>query len=153
MSLVHLDLAAASVLAGLLGWATLRDLERYEIPDAASLGLVAIGLALSPWSAVTQPQAALLGAALGYGVFAGLGELYFRRTGIDGLGLGDAKLLAAAGAWLGWAALPLVVGLAAVSALCFAVITRRRRLAFGPWLSMAFWMIWVARGMTGLDGL
>ena len=149
MDVIHLNLAAALVLAVMLAWVTLHDLERYEIPDAASLGLVVVGLALSPWSMVTQPQAAFLGAAVGYCVFAGLGEIYFRRTGTDGLGLGDAKLLAAAGAWLGWAALPLVVGLAAVSALCFAVITCRHRLAFGPWLSTAFWIIWVAR-TTGL---
>ena len=42
--------------------------------------------------------------------------------GIEGLGLGDAKLLAAAGAWVGLAALPSVILLAAVAALTVTVL-------------------------------
>lgn len=145
MTVLHLSLFAGLILLAMLSWATLLDLDRYEIPDAASLGLVVVGLALSPWSAVTHPQDAVLGAALGYGFFAVLGEIYFKRTGQDGLGLGDAKLLAAAGAWLGWSELPYVAGLAASSALCFALITGQKRLPFGPWLSTVFWMIWMVR--------
>jgi S1-C subfamily serine protease len=44
--------------------------------------------------------------------------------GRDGLGLGDAKLMAAAAAWLGWLALPGVVVMGAVTALVFAVSAR-----------------------------
>jgi leader peptidase (prepilin peptidase)/N-methyltransferase len=69
-----------------------------------------------------------------------------------GIGLGDAKLLAAAGAWLSWQALPGVVLIATILAVVFAVATslwRRTPLAaaarvpFGPYLSVAIWLVWL----------
>ena len=50
-----------------------------------------------------------------------------------------------AGAWLGWQPLAGLVAGASLSALAFAIITGQRRLAFGPWLAGAFWLIWVGR--------
>jgi leader peptidase (prepilin peptidase)/N-methyltransferase len=44
----------------------------------------------------------LIGAVLGYGIPWLIGEIYFRITGREGLGLGDSTLLAAVGALLGW---------------------------------------------------
>lgn len=139
------EMIASAWLGGVLGWICVVDLRRFQIPDAASLGLIAFGLGFSPWSALVTPATALFSAALGYGMFAGIGALFFRWKGEDGLGLGDAKLLAAAGAWLGLRDLPVLVAIAAVSALAFAVLTRQRRIAFGPWLAGAFWVIWLVR--------
>ncbi|MEL6463988.1 MAG: A24 family peptidase [Pseudomonadota bacterium] len=140
-----LEMIASVWLGAVLAWICLVDLRRFQIPDAASLGLVAVGLGFSPWSALITPAFALVGASIGYGVFAGIGALFFRWKGEDGLGLGDAKLLAAAGAWLGPRDLPILVAVAAISALCFAALTQRRRIAFGPWLAAAFWTIWLVR--------
>ncbi len=44
----------------------------------------------------------LLGAALGYGLPWLVGEIYYRITKREGLGLGDSMLLAVIGALLGW---------------------------------------------------
>lgn len=44
----------------------------------------------------------LLGAGIGYGFPWLIGEIYYRVTGREGLGLGDSKLLAVIGALLGW---------------------------------------------------
>jgi len=44
----------------------------------------------------------LVGAAVGYGLPWAIGELYYRITGREGLGLGDGMLLAVVGALLGW---------------------------------------------------
>jgi leader peptidase (prepilin peptidase)/N-methyltransferase len=125
------------------------DLRTYRIPDWLSLPLVACGLA---WAALAQPDrwpAHAIGAAAGYASLAAFGELYFRLRGRDGLGLGDAKLFAAGGAWLGWQALPLVLALAAVAGLVFALATGRRgrhaRIAFGPWLALGIWLAWLFR--------
>jgi leader peptidase (prepilin peptidase)/N-methyltransferase len=71
--------------------------------------------------------------------------------GRDGLGGGDAKLAAAAGAWLGAAALPTVIFLAAVSGLVMALglrVSGRKvggevKLPFGPPLCTAIWIIWL----------
>jgi len=44
----------------------------------------------------------LVGAAVGYGLPWAIGEIYFRVTKREGLGLGDGMLLALVGALLGW---------------------------------------------------
>ena len=87
----------------------------------------------------------IIGAVSGYALFAGLGLAYRRLRGVDGLGLGDAKLLAAGGAWLGWTAIPFVV-LAAAGALVFELIRTRGQASartvviLGPWLAGAIWL-------------
>ena len=66
--------------------------------------------------------------------------LVIRRTGI---GLGDAKLLAALGAWLGWQTLPvLAVGAALIM---LAVYFRRREKPFGTGLALVATVILIAR--------
>lgn len=144
MAPINPEWMATPVLGLFLGWICIVDLRSFRIPDPASLGLLGIGLAISPLSGVASPVSALIGAIAGYGIFAAIGWIYFRRTGVEGLGLGDAKLLGAAGAWLGWAALPGVIGVAAIGGLAFAALSGRRRLAFGPWLAVASWLHWIA---------
>jgi leader peptidase (prepilin peptidase)/N-methyltransferase len=124
------------------------DFRTYRIPDWLSLPLVAAGLA---WIALTEPErwsAHLVGAAAGYLSLAGFGALYFRLRRREGLGLGDAKLFSAGGAWLGWQALPLVLAVAAVAGLMFALAIGRRSaapVAFGPWLALGIWLGWLVR--------
>lgn len=129
-----------------IAWIDARSL---RIPDRLSLPLIGLGLC---WAAL-QPDAPvvphLIGAALGYGVLAIIGSAYFRRTGTEGLGLGDAKLFAAAGAWLGWQALPQVLLIAATTGLIFALIRKSQgasgpaQMAFGPWLALGIWLVWI----------
>jgi leader peptidase (prepilin peptidase)/N-methyltransferase len=72
--------------------------------------------------------------------------------GREGLGQGDAKLLAAAGAWLGWEALPVVVFIGAVLGLALVLLRRRpgqkldaaTALPFGAPLALATWVMWLA---------
>ena len=65
----------------------------------------------------------------------------------EGLGLGDAKLFAASGTWLGLPLLPYVLLIAALGGLAWALIARAQgRLAFGPWIALGFWCVWLARG-------
>jgi len=91
------------------------------------------------------------GAALGYLFLAGVAWAYRRLRGREGLGLGDAKLFAAAGAWVGAFALPSVLLGAAVSALAAAAVmvlcgrslSRSSALPFGPFLAAATWAVWL----------
>jgi leader peptidase (prepilin peptidase)/N-methyltransferase len=139
----------------LLGWTLLAlgwiDWKTMRLPDALTLPLLGLGLAAS-W---TDSQAALLsgviGAVAGYGALFALRVLYRRVRGREGLGQGDAKLLAAGGAWLGWQALPWVVLLAALLGLLLALVQRVRgggltaetALPFGPALAFAIWIVWI----------
>ena len=139
----------------LLGWAllglSLVDVLDFRLPDVVTLPLVAGGILLSLWLPDRNPLAHIIGAAAGFAVLYAISVLYRRARAREGLGLGDAKLAAAAGAWLGWLALPAVV-----LAACFvsfvwigvALIFRGRvvlgeRIAFGVPLSLAFWLVWL----------
>jgi leader peptidase (prepilin peptidase) / N-methyltransferase len=90
----------------------------------------------------------LIGAALGFAVFALIATMYRRWRGHDGLGLGDAKLLGAAGAWVGWTGLPSIVLIASLAALVVALPmamrvagrTTQHEVAFGPYLAGATWI-------------
>ena len=143
-----------------LGWVLLAlgwiDVLSFRLPDFLTLPLILAGLAECLWLEPEGLVGRTLGAAVGYTSFRLLAWGYRRLRGRDGLGEGDAKLLAAGGAWLGVAALPDIVISAAVSGLvCAGVIrlTGRRlestsMLPFGPFLAAGIWILWLA-GVAG----
>jgi leader peptidase (prepilin peptidase) / N-methyltransferase len=140
---------ATAVLTLLLVAIAVIDHKTLRIPDTLSLPLLACGFWAGPVIYATPWYDHAVGAVAGYGVFAAIGGWYFRRNGTEGLGLGDAKVFAAAGAWLGWQALPVVLLIAAAGGLVSAVAqgqhNARAGLAFGPWLALAIWVVWVMR--------
>jgi len=139
-----LDTVISIGLALVLVIAALIDLREMILPDRLTLPLIPLGWAMALHGAPDLTER-LSGSAAGFAAFAGIAALYRRWRGRDGLGLGDAKLLAAAGAWVGWRDLPSVVLLGAATALVWALITRRdpgRPLPFGPFLAAAFWLVW-----------
>ena len=129
---------------GLLG---VVDVLALRLPDLITLPLGVAGLVLAPGLLGAPLKDHVIGAAAGYLVLALLGWAYARIRGRDGLGLGDAKLLAVAGAWLGWQALPNVVVLACAGGLAWAAIRLLQRgragltepIAFGLPLCAAIW--------------
>jgi len=134
----------AALLAAWLAWASMIDAKHLILPDYLTLPLIPLGLLLVRWQPPDLTDR-LTGACLGFAVFAAIGALYRRLRGRDGLGLGDAKLLAGAGAWVGWQGLPSVVLIAALLGLVWALITRARsdrQLPFGPFLALGFWLVW-----------
>ena len=147
-------LAASMPLAGALAVLSAIDLRSFRLPDAITLPLIAAGLVLAwlAWqsgveSALWRPVAAAAGFLFLYAVAL----TYRRLRGRDGLGLGDAKLLAAAGAWLGFSGLPTVMlwatgvalGCIAAAALMGRQVDGASRIPFGPFLALGFWMVWV----------
>lgn len=139
----------------LLGWTLLLlstiDLLALRLPDILTFPLLAAGLALSLWLPDRDPLAHVIGAAVGFVAFYGIALAYRRARGREGLGLGDAKLAAAAGAWLGWQALPSMVLIACAAGFVWiglAVAMRGKsalsqEIAFGVPLCFAFWIVWL----------
>ena len=137
-------------LGAVLAIAALIDWRRMILPDWITLPLIPLGWAMSLLGSPSLSDR-LLGSLAGFALFAGIAVLYRRWRERDGLGLGDAKLLAAAGAWIGWRDLPSVVLLSAVAALGWALIARRdpeQPLPFGPFLAGAFWLVWQFGGLA-----
>jgi leader peptidase (prepilin peptidase)/N-methyltransferase len=138
-----------------LGWALLVlaiiDALVFRLPDVLTLPLAVLGLAVTAWTDRSDLLDHAAGAALGFAVLAGIAWLYHWVRGKHGLGLGDAKLAAAAGAWLGALNLPIVVLFAAIGGLVLAGVAAIRRgqsalaepVPFGVPLSLAIWLVWL----------
>lgn len=124
-----------------LGWI---DAETGLLPDMLSLPLLWLGLLVNLGGAFTALPDAVLGAAAGYLALWCVCYVFLLFTGRMGMGHGDFKLLAALGAWLGWASLPWVLlvssSLALIAALALRLAGRLKAgepLHFGPYLAAA----------------
>ncbi len=140
----------------LLGWGLLAlawiDWCHMILPDVLTLPLVLLGLGATLW---LEPEALAnhaAAAAIAYLLFRLIAWTYRRLRGRDGLGEGDAKLMAAAGAWVGVTALSSVLLGGALLTLLAAVIGAMRRgeglratarLPLGPGLCAALWLVWL----------
>lgn len=151
------ETAGVALLAScVLGWALLAlavtDRRCFLLPDALTLPLLGLGLAATGCFDPAALGAHGLAAALGWLGFVLLARLYRSLRGREGLGLGDAKLLAGSAAWVGPAGVPGVVLVASLLGLCEVAILRLRRgaplpgnlrIAFGTWLAVGLWLIWL----------
>lgn len=153
---------AASEIDGWVLWATcglgwglltlaLIDAREMILPDAFTLPLAAAGLGVAALLQRELPISNLIGATAGFAVFFLVARAYSLLRGREGLGAGDAKLVAAAGAWVSWEGLPGVVFLAAATALLVVATNAAlgsaprpgQKLAFGPYLCLGIWLIWL----------
>ena len=77
------------------------DLQHRILPNVITLPGIVLGLA---FSAAFPPGwlAAAIGAIAGGGALYLIAEAYYRVRGVEGLGMGDVKMLAMIGAFLGW---------------------------------------------------
>ena len=138
-----------------LGWTLLAlgwiDWTHLRLPDVLTLPLLLAGLGCT---ALLDPAATpdhALAAALGYAAFRLLSWSYRRLRGREGLGEGDAKLLAASGAWVGLAGLSPVVLSGALAGLAIALVRSRRLrsgglragtvVPFGTALAVGTWLV------------
>jgi len=135
-----------SLLVLILLYLSYIDLRSFRLPDFVTLPLIVTGILFNLLSSVgfTDAASATTGAVLGYGSLWLLNRLYRLSKKQDGMGMGDAKLLAALGAWLGWAALPSILLIASVSGLIGGLIYLKLRkksthhaFPFGPFLAFA----------------
>lgn len=144
-----------SAFAAVLGWTLLGlaliDLRHLEVPDAVSLPLIPAGLAATWWVEPQAVPAHAAAAALAAGAIWLLGAAYRRVRGHDGIGGGDVRLFAVAGAWVGLAALPGVLFLSGAFGLLAAAVLVRGgwvesdgRIPFVPALAAAVWVVFLA---------
>ena len=126
------NIAAAAILV----LAAIIDIRTGRIPDRLVLAGAAVGLVLAPLNAQRGLSSGLLG-----GIAAGLIMLLLNRITRDGLGLGDAKLFACIGIYLGMedtlAAMVAAVVLSGIYSLiliCVNSENKKRELPFAPFI-------------------
>jgi leader peptidase (prepilin peptidase) / N-methyltransferase len=138
-----------------LGWTLLLlaaiDWRVQLLPDVISLPLLAAGLSAAFFFARESWLDHLIGAAAGFLALALISQLYRLLRGREGLGLGDAKLLAALGAWVAWEGLPTILLWGSLLGLLFALgravtggsVRLSDRLPFGVFLASGGWLVWL----------
>ncbi|QGZ62398.1 prepilin peptidase [Paraburkholderia acidisoli] len=134
---------AAFALCAVLIAASAIDLEHQMLYDELTQPLLWAGLIVNFAGTFTGLHEAVIGAIAGYLALWCVYWLFRLLRGIEGMGHGDFKLLAALGAWLGWSALPQIVVIAAVAGAIVGVaatLSGRMRfeepLPFGPYLAV-----------------
>ena len=133
-------LILALIYLAYIDWGTLR------LPNAITFPLIFLGIAFN-WVSdlrLATPSSAFFGAALGYTLLWALNAAYHFLKNRNGIGMGDAKLLAALGAWLGWSSLPSILLIASTSGIVGGIIWLQYRghqlqqaFPFGPFLAIA----------------
>jgi len=135
------------------------DARHYIIPDALTAAAIALAFLNAGMDDGGAPlagiaEAALRGAVLA-AAFLAVRAVYGRVRGRQAIGLGDVKLAAVAGAWLGWMAMPIAVEIAALAALAAyglrhlaggAPIRLTEKVPFGLFFAPAIWVCWFVEG-------
>jgi leader peptidase (prepilin peptidase)/N-methyltransferase len=154
-------LGARLVLAAILIALFFIDFEHQLLPDALTLPGIAVGIAASVFAS-PGITSSLIGAALGAAILLAIRWLWKRATGVDGMGLGDVKMLAMIGAFLGWQNVWLVLFVAslagAITGITIAATRRgsmKSKLPFGTFLAVAalFASFWGDRLIAWYVGL
>lgn len=140
-----IDLVRAALILVLV-YLSYIDFRSFRLPDVITMPLIVLGLSFNGLSQLrfVNIESALWGAILGYGVLWILNFLYRFIKKQDGIGMGDAKLLAALGAWLGWSVLPKLLLIASFAGIIGGLLylqwrgqNTRSAFPFGPFLAFA----------------
>ena len=122
------------------------DLEHYIIPDELTFPLMIIGFLKSfdpNLNTAIFPNFvnSMIGGIFGYFLIWSIIFFYKQVRKKEGMGLGDAKLLAVAGFWFGWVSVPLIIFLSSLIGLLSilpSLLTKKRKLSsqipFGPYI-------------------
>ena len=142
--------AIATVFAWMMIVLFFTDYDHQLLPDAVTLPGFGIGLALAWWSPFLGEAgwprivASATGAALGSGILWGIGALYARIRGVEGMGFGDVKMMALVGAFVGPAGVAFTLFAASIVGAAIGLIiiplkdrTLRHALPFGCFLAPA----------------
>lgn len=158
-ALIYLVLGCALIVA------TFIDIDHFIIPDEISLGGCVAGLLFSALVPELHGQtswlrglaASAIGLLVGGGVLfaiAWIGSAILRK---DAMGMGDVKLLAALGAFLGWESTFFIIGLSSMlgASLGLSLIFIRRHrwgapMPFGPSIVAAA-LIWILGGSRWME--
>jgi leader peptidase (prepilin peptidase)/N-methyltransferase len=151
---------ATALVSCMLGWTMLAiavsDAERFIVPDVLSLPAIPAGLIATRFLAEPEAAGGLLlehciAAVAGGAALYAVKRLYLAWRQREGLGLGDVKLAAVAGAWTGLQGLTYVLLLACLVAIAYVVLSNLRNLRaieataavpFGVFLGPSIWLVW-----------
>jgi len=140
------------VFIAMLIAASFIDLNFRIIPNRINLGGWLLAICVSFFWGFTTYQSAILGGLLGFGMFFLLSYLYEKIKKIEGLGMGDVKMMGWLGSWLGIEYLVYVILIGSISGLVFGLIAMvkskqglKTAIPFGPFLAFGAFIAWILK--------
>ncbi|RKQ63470.1 type 4 prepilin peptidase 1 [Thermovibrio guaymasensis] len=115
------------------------DMKTMEVPVKLSYFALVSGILLFLFTENHSFKEAIFGASLGAGVILFIIETYFVFTGKEGMGYGDANIMAVVGAFLGWEKVLLTLFLASMVGALYGLLTLKKKgaaIPFGPFISV-----------------
>ena len=148
---ISFETPAAALFCALMVALAMIDFDHMILPDKLTFPAIALGILLQPflpwarlwdgsWGAMAG---AALGALLGAGILLAVWAAWYLIRREEGMGLGDAKMLAAIGAFLGWKGVLVSLFFAALSGsvvglglMAWSGLGGKARLPFGTFLAL-----------------
>jgi leader peptidase (prepilin peptidase)/N-methyltransferase len=143
---VSLHTLAALAFTWILLALTLIDLKKQLLPDSMTLPLLWLGILCALFGLYTDLQSSVVGAMAGYMILWSVYQVFKLVTKKEGMGFGDFKLLAAMAAWVGYAYLPQMILVSAISGSVIGIVmlifgrAQQQPIPFGPYLAIAGWI-------------
>ena len=139
MNSLVIEWVGTLLLLGLLARLSYVDWKTYRLPNLMTKPLIILGLIYN-FNLSLDVYPYLLGAILGYAIFWIVETAYRLIRKREGLGRGDAKLLAVGGAWCGALALPFIILIGSSAGLIYILSKPKSeraaiKLPFGPFLA------------------
>lgn len=140
------------LMAGLLALSWV-DIKTFRLPNILTYPLILFGVGSSFVLPSLDMKASIIGLGVGYFGFVAIEKTFKALSQKNGLGRGDAKLLAVGGAWSGWFGLPYIILIASFCGLVFALMPSQKtklkntesHIPFGPFLSLGIAVIWLCQ--------
>jgi leader peptidase (prepilin peptidase)/N-methyltransferase len=137
---LSLEALTGALFGTLLLGIALTDAREYLIPNEFTFGGLAIGFVLSAAGGLGAVLAALLGAAVGFGILWLVGVAGKWAFKEEAMGGGDIKMMAMVGAFVGWQGVLLTIFLGALAGtaifLPLTLVGRKRLVPFGVFLAV-----------------
>ncbi|MCL5277503.1 MAG: prepilin peptidase [Deltaproteobacteria bacterium] len=136
------DAAILFILSSALIAITFIDIDHGIIPNVLSYPGIVLGFLSSFLLHLNSPAGSLSGMLVGGGILLTVAYVYKKIAGVEGMGMGDVKLMVMLGAFLGWQASIFIIivssllgSIAGVGLMIFAGKTRKYAIPYGPFIS------------------
>ena len=128
------QIASICIFLAVVSCAAIVDHKTNRLPDNLTIPVFFLGFFININSTFVPLYESVLGSIAGYATIRFLHGFQISRQGIAGIGLGDAKFLAALCAWFGWRVIPIF--LTGGSAITLAIYPFRTNKPFGVGLGI-----------------
>lgn len=139
-----IDTIVLLILSASLIAITFIDLDQRIIPNAISYPGIIMGFVSSFFVSLNNPVSSIIGLLTGSGILFLTAFVYKSITGIEGMGMGDVKLMGMIGAFLGWEASiftivtsALIGSIVGIGLMIFAGKGKRFAIPYGPFISFS----------------